>query len=152
MFGCRPLHLVGTVLCFAIDRCETRLITWHKLAQCLIDFSCPFLMPTKTVLKMCCQALIFVLLPHNVDHNAQQKWEPLGVRGHVFRCTLWLCSEHVFHIYNVKYESVLRIYLYCGLEIKNVWSSSRRLDLGILNNGKHPVQFETFEFKDGGHR
>lgn len=52
-------------------------------------------------------------------------------------------SEQVFHMCSVKYESVLHVDLYCGLEIKNIGSSSR-LDLGVLNKGKHPVQFETF--------
>lgn len=102
-------------------------------------------MPTKTVLKMCSQTLNFLLLLHNVDQNIQQKGEPLGVSGPVFRCILWLCSEQVFHLYNVKCESVLHTDLYRGLEIKNI-GSGNRLDLGTSKKGKCPVQFETFGY------
>lgn len=43
-------------------------------------------------------------------------------------------------------------YWYCVWEIKNIGSIGSRLDLGTLNKGKHPVQFEHLGGKNGGHR
>lgn len=66
----------------------------------------------------------------------------------MFRCTWWLYSGQVFQLCNAKYETVLNTDIYCGLEIKNSGSSSG-IDFRYLEQRKkHPVQFETFGYRE----